>query len=251
MIAHRKLTTALALCLSSMATARGQDAADKAAEQDARVQQYVQALQPALWKELDFIRQVCDLKPAQRPKIKAAGEAAVKQGARSFVAPQQRSTTRIYAVQTIRDGLMKALKETLTAEEFAHYSEEAATRASALKRATVLSVVGQLDGILYLTQEQREKISAALEQNWKDEWEQWMMIHQYAGQYFPMIPDQHVVPHLNPDQQAVWRGLQKININSWGHNMRRQADDGWWDGMPEAAAKSKAKGKAKAASANP
>src|SRR5215204_1706980 len=43
---------------------RGQDNAN-----DARIQQYVQLLQPAMWSELYFVRQVCDLTPEQRPGI--------------------------------------------------------------------------------------------------------------------------------------------------------------------------------------
>ena len=66
------------------------------AEDDPRIQQYVQLLQPALWKELDFVRQVCELTPQQRPKIKAAGDAAVKEAAKAIVLPprQPRSSPR-------------------------------------------------------------------------------------------------------------------------------------------------------------
>ena len=50
---------------------------------DAQVQQWIpqftQQYQPVLMTELNFIRQMCDLKPEQRPKIKAVGEASVKE----------------------------------------------------------------------------------------------------------------------------------------------------------------------------
>jgi len=44
------------------------------------------------------------------------------------------------------------------------------------------------------------------------------MMHQYNGQYFPQVPDQYVVPHLNADQKLVWEGLQKVQINAWHNN---------------------------------
>ena len=50
--------------------------------------------------------------------------------------------------------------------------------------------------------------------------------------------------HLNAEQQVVWNGLQKIMFNTWQNNGRRQADDAWWTGKPDNAAKAKAaKGK--------
>ena len=47
-------------------------------------------------------------------------------------------------------------------------------------------------------------------------------------------------------------GLQKIMFNAWQNNGRRQADDAWWTGKADNAAKAKtAKGKAAAAKAGP
>ena len=77
-------------------------------------------------------------------------------------------------------------------------------------------------------------------------------MHQYAGQYFPTVPDQYVVPYLNAEQQTVWRGLHKVNVSSWGQrNARPAADDAWWEGRPDNAGKAKAKSKAKVAEAAP
>jgi len=250
-----QLLVALGLLVASGA-AFGQGLARPAAakaDQDAQLQQNIQLLQPTLWKELDFVREVCELKPEQRPKIKTAADSAVQQAAKNMAGVRQGQSSNAQAnaaKQSIRDDIAKALQETLSPEAFAHYSEEAATRASAVKRATILSVAAKLDDALYLTAEQRDKIVAGLDANWKDDWEQWQLVNQVVGQYLPSVPDQFVTPHLNPEQQTVWRGLQKISMSPWGNrNGRQQADDGWWDGKPEAAAKAKAKGKAKAAQA--
>ena len=59
------------------------------------------------------------------------------------------------------------------------------------------------------------------------------MLHRYGGQYFPMIPDQHVVSHLNEEQRRVWEGLQKISLNNWsGAEAQVHDDDGWWGDEP-------------------
>ena len=225
----------LALLGLSTALARGQDPA-----QDARVQQYVQMLQPAMWRELDFVRQVCDLAPEQRPKVKAAADAAVKEAAKAMLQPQRQARSMpTAAAQMIHDGVHEALKMILTSEQLENYSAEDASRTAATKHATISGVVSQLDGVLFLNAEQREKITVALDSNWQREWEQWLTMHQYAGQYFPQVPDQHVAPHLNADQKTVWSGLQKVMINAWHNGPRRQADDNWWD--PDIAAKAKAK----------
>src|SRR4051794_10538509 len=70
---------------------RGQENANdaRAQQNDAQIQQYVQLLQPAMWSELDFIRQVCDLAPEQRPQIKNAAEIATKEAAKAILQPQR------------------------------------------------------------------------------------------------------------------------------------------------------------------
>jgi hypothetical protein len=192
-------------------------------------------LQPTLWAELDFIRQVCPLTPEQRPKIKAAGEEGLKQAARHIGLPQQRvisnraSGTQMAAARTIRAALSKALEEALPQEEFEKYSEEALHRTNHRKQAAILNVVARLDALLCFSAEQREKLVDTLSTSWQDEWEQWLMLHQYGGQYFPQIPEQHVLPHLNDEPKSVWRGVQKISVNAWSSVGRPRANDGWWE----------------------
>ena len=228
---------------------------ERQAQIDAQAQQYVQFMQPLMWRELDFVRQVCEVAPEQRPRIKAAGEAGVKQAARDMVSPRLLGGSRSPATagQTIRDGIAKELEQALSVEQLSRYIAEAARRKEADKEAAIASAVAQLDTALFLTQEQREKIVQAIDANWQDGWEQWLMMWQYAGQYYPEIPDQHVTPHLTDEQKSVWRGLVKVGINSWGGSDGRQpADDEWWEGKPAAGkAKAKAKAKAKGAEAAP
>jgi hypothetical protein len=135
------------------------------------------------------------------------------------------------AHRAIRDDLAKALQATLTPVQLEHYQAEAGRREAACKQATIASVVSQIDGALLFSEEQRELIAAALDKHWQDDWERWLQMWRYSDRYYPTIPEQHLTPHLSEEQKAVWRGLQKVNVNSWSSQAARDASgDAWWDG---------------------
>ncbi len=214
------------------------------AQIDAQVQQWVgqftQQYRPILTTELNFIRQVCDLAPEQRPKIKTAGEASLKEAALKMAELQGGQMRGVFRAQnqqpdpqrTIRESVAKALQETLTPEQMTKYKAAAAQRASLRKRAAIRCVVARLDGTLCLTADQRDKITQAITAGWQDKWEQWLMLSAYGDQYFPMVPDQHVVTHLDADQKSVWSGLQKVDFGYYFGGGIAEADDGWWGVEP-------------------
>jgi hypothetical protein len=216
-------------------------------QNDAMVQQWAGQFRPALLAELTFIRQTVELSKDQRPKIKAAGEASLVEAAKEFADFQQGrrvvqrragapAATQPDPQSVIREGLAKSLKETLTAEQFAHFTEEINARNDHRKRAAILCVVSRLDGMLCLTAEQREAISSDLAAEWQERWEHWLSIQNYGDQYFPQVPDKQVDKHLTPDQKAVWNGLQKVDFGFSPNHVAQQVEDAeWWDG--EAAAK--------------
>ena len=213
------------------------------AQIDAQVQQWIpqftQQYRPILTTELNFIRQVCDLTPEQRPKIKTAGEASLKEAALKM-AELQGGRMRGVRVQneqpdpqrTIRESIAKVLQETLTPEQMAKYKAEATQRAALRKRAAIRCVVARLDGTLCLTADQRDKINQSITAGWQDKWEQWLMLSAYGDQYFPMVPDQLVATHLDADQKSVWSGLQKVDFGYYGGGGIAEADDGWWGDAP-------------------
>ena len=127
---------------------------EREAQIDAQVQQWLvqftQQYRPMLNPELNFIRQMCDLAPEQRPKIKAAGEAGVKEAALKMAEMQGgrmrggavRSNVTPDPRQIIREALAKALQETLTPEQMAKYTEEA-TKRTALRKRAAISKIGR------------------------------------------------------------------------------------------------------------
>ncbi|MBM3969478.1 MAG: hypothetical protein FJ302_06400 [Planctomycetes bacterium] len=213
------------------------------AQIDAQLQQWIpqftQQYRPILTTELNFIRQVCDLTPEQRPKIKTASEATLKEAATKmaeFQGGMMRDGSRAQnqqpnPQQTIRESITKVLQDTLTPGQMAKYKTEVAQRTALRKRAAIQGVVARLDGTLCLSAQQRDKITESITAGWQDKWEQWLMLSIYGDQYFPVVPDQHIATHLDADQKSVWSGLQKIEFGYYGGGIV-EADDGWWGVEP-------------------
>lgn len=217
------------------AAPRVKPAAVEANQNDALAQQYEQYMHPHMWRELEFIRQSCDLTAEQRPVIKAAGLASVKEAAKLFLRNQQQRGGQGKDIGvSIRQEIFKTLEKTLTPDQMAQYQQGAARRAASLKKVVILSTVARLDGLLYLSSEQREKITGSLTTSWEDDWEAWHGVSRYGGVYFPMIPDQQLAPHLSQQQKTVWQGARKINPSALiGGSQRPQADEDWWSGKEE------------------
>lgn len=208
------------------------------AEVDPMVAQWLQQFRPLLRGELIFIRQVCDLPPEVRPKVKAAGEEALLSAAKTFAKFQNNrrgaGTNPPQIRKLIHEGLTRQLQEVLSAEQMAKYNAEVAARTEQHKRTVILSVVSRLDGTLFLTAQQREKITDILSSKWEDKWESWLGLNQYGDMYFPQIPDACLLPCLNEEQKDAWRGLQKIDASYYfGGRIIQEADDEeWWENKP-------------------
>ncbi|MDB5345907.1 MAG: hypothetical protein JWP89_4284 [Schlesneria sp.] len=216
---------------------------------DAQVQQWIpqftEQFKPMLWTELNFIRQTCDLTPEQRPKVKAAGDAALAEAVRKMAELQGgrnagRAGQQPEPRKMIRAALKQALQETLSPEAMEKFADELNLRAERRKQAAILSALSRLDSAMCLTAEQREVIEASITGGWKEQWEQWLVLAIYGDQYFPIIPDALVVAHLNADQKAVWDGLQKVDFGYWGGGAQVE-EDGWWGGKPDVRAAKPAK----------
>lgn len=210
------------------------------AANDAVAQQYIAQLRPILLAELTFVRQMCELPPEQRPAIRAAGEAALKDAARAM-ANQQQPQVRVFGASTtskeprviIRRAIEKAVLATLGEVQRTEFLEESERREKFRQRAAIRYVVSRLDSTLFLTEPQRDEIARTLTEKWQDDWDNWLMLPIYGDRYFPSIPDQYVVGPLNPEQVSVWRGLQKISLRGTAFNNGVAAeDDGWWGGGP-------------------
>jgi len=186
-------------------------------------QQYGRQLLQLYRSELHFMRVVCQPTKQQYERLLAESpteKATVRKLALMMSDRQEgraMAGARSFEVQDLRklitDQLAKSLRPTLSTEQTALYLKELDQRAKARKRVALMNLLAKLDKALVLTPQQRAKLGEMLENNWNDSWGQmqWLML---GGQHFPPLPDDKILPVLNPTQKAVWRGTPKGNIHS-------------------------------------
>lgn len=188
-------------------------------------QQFLQQFRNLAKTELNFVRAVCRPNKEQDQKIKAASDVALKVAVKKFAEIQKKLQQGIRAGEQpewpdprklMADVLLKSAKETLSSEQAKRYETELEKRAAARKRAALLNLVAKLDKDLVLTAEQREKLTDALNSNWKDAWCQQLEVFMYGDTYLPVLPDAQVLPALTEKQKQIWNGIPKQHNMIWG-----------------------------------
>jgi hypothetical protein len=187
--------------------------------------------QPLVKAELFFVRTVCHPTKDEYAQIAAMGDDALKSAVRNYADVQRlvmRGQTRSNEMPTLPDprqliaeALGKSVVEILSAEQAAAYKEQIEKRAEHRKRVTILNLVAKLDRELVLTSEQRDKLAATLSEHWNDAWSQSMEMLTLGDQFFPVLPDNRVLPILNEIQKAAWREVPKVQgrVFGWAGNM--------------------------------
>jgi hypothetical protein len=195
--------------------------------------QFAEQLRPVLSTELAFARQICsDLTIHERKKIKAAGESALQslallEAERHRQPRAGKQADSGHPVDQLRAKLTAAIKEHAPPETGQRYAAEAARRIGNRRRATIALVVARLDGLLYLTDEQRQEIAISLADFWQTDWENWLQF-SLPLPYLPAIPEGHV-RCLTADQKTVWHSLQKTDFRVPVFQAFVQPlDDLWW-----------------------
>lgn len=232
-----------------------QEALRKNAQEAAMAQQFEQHFAPQFRQlyrtELHFMRLVCQPTKQQYEKIAADGEAALKTTLRN-VALKARvlNEGRPAALEqfdprmSIADALAGSVRATLSSEQAARYQTELDQRAVTRKRVVLLNLVAKVDKVLILTTEQRDKLGAILEDNWKDSWNQTVFMH--GGHLFPRMPDMDIRLILTETQKNVWSGIQKNVQFGWDLGIVPGLEIGEevWDDDPPQENPERAKGKA-------
>ena len=183
---------------------------------------------PVLKVELSFAKRVCDLSDEQLQAAIAEGKAVLTEFAanpKNANAPQAfflfNGFGQARAPARPRDSLEKLLQSkidaTLNEEQRKVYKLELKDRELFRRRAIIGVLVGNLTQKLDLSVEQGEQIGESLEEKWSTNWAPDLeVIENYSQQYFPQIPNNTIVPHLDANQKKLWNGLQKVNF-SHGH----------------------------------
>ena len=173
-------------------------------------------LQRLLKRELDFVRQVCDLQPEQRPRLRSRTDAIIMEVTKSVTRPGASNGMRTREVlSTMRDHLAREIK-LLSPDQARIYTQEVESRDVMLKQATILDISSRVDAALCLTREQRESIVAGLTSNWVASWERWLAMPRDDDDetMMPNFVDKFVAKTLTPAQKKLWKALPKVDLDS-------------------------------------
>lgn len=188
-------------------------------------QQFLQQFRQLSKTELNFVRAVCQPNAEQSKKLKAASDAGLKTAVKKFAAIQKQMQQGMRAGEQpqwpdprhlMAEVLLKTVKESISADQAKRYEEELEKRSAARKRAALLNLVAKLDKDLVLTADQRDKLSDALNSNWKDDWGRQLEVFMYGDAYMPALPDAQVLPALTDKQKAIWSAIPKQHNQIWG-----------------------------------
>ncbi len=187
--------------------------------------QFLPQFQQLVTAELSFIHRACDLNLEQRKRIKAASDTCLRAAVRKY-AMSQRGIMIGHAgrvqptvpdpTELLHQALTKVLHETLQPEQQAAYDGEMSSRRAFRKRVAIENVIAIIDERLVLTNDQRQRLTESLDDNWQPAWLQSMEMLMSNNQYLPNIPDAFVVPALNETQRQIWRAAQKQNYMTFG-----------------------------------
>jgi hypothetical protein len=246
-ISHLAVAGAIVLTVCVDVSTPGQEAkkvapVEKAAapadDADQFVKQWEQRFEPQfrqmLRGELHFLRLTTNLTRPQFEKIAADSDPLVKAAIRKYALAMRQGGEQSDPQSPLIEAIAKSVAADLSPEQSARYRKELDARTAARKQLAVLNLVAMTDKLLFLSSEQREKLSEILTNNWDDSWNQ-IQLYMYYGQYFPRMPDNKINPILTELQRKVWSGVQKNQVR-FGVNLglaRGDAvDEAIWDDDP-------------------
>ena len=184
---------------------------------DPMAAQWLGQFLPLMRTEVHFLLAVTQATPEQRKAIGAGRNKAARQAAKLYAQSQQRvgrfQNNAKYPQPRVlvQESIVEFAKGILSVEQLERYQVEIKRREEDQKILSIQNIVARMDQDLVLSNEQREKLSVAIDKNWSDVWGQSLETFMYMDQYFPAIPESVLVPILNSKQATVWRGVQKNN----------------------------------------
>jgi hypothetical protein len=157
-------------------------------------------LQPQLDVELVFVKKVCAPTKDQLRNIKQALDKCVREAAEQ----SNNSCDRF------PEKLTTCVANQLSKEQAALYGVEVERRKTHERAACIGNFVALLDQQLDFSESQRKSLAAALTANWKPDWSQMVELAVRNGDnHVPPIPDNLILPLLDPAQARLWSRLPK------------------------------------------
>lgn len=193
------------------------EAADNAVGQQFRAQ-----FEPLLKVELSFVNRVCRLTDDERRTLIGKSNAWLDKFSRDYTKqhgqPQMVGAfingiggnhTPADVRELIQAGVETVVKAELPKEKASLYKKESTKRAEFGKQVAVDNLVARIDKELFLTPEQREKLTDSLSEHWNKSWAPQLEMFMHGMDMWPNVPDQWIRPHLTAAQQVAWSRLNK------------------------------------------
>jgi hypothetical protein len=190
-------------------------------EQEARRfdQQVATELGPVLQVELGFMKRICAPTSEQmghleqnRPQQLASVARVLRDRQFLFTDSRHASMGR----QVVQHEIASWVRSHVSAAHSATYQDEIEKRDANLREVCVRNIVVGLDRELRLSSAQRERLCASLAGKWNESWIASAVVTATTLQGpFLALPDELVVPTLNPTQRAHWNSLLKGGRFDW------------------------------------
>jgi hypothetical protein len=177
-----------------------------------------------LRRELSLVRATCpSLSRDARRSVVEAGLVGVEQGSRRVVdripVPVQQQVApgvalRIQvngeakqsgAVQSVENAVAKKVAEVASADESKAYRRELAARAERRRSAAIAVIIDTVDQTAMLDEDQRNKLSAALEKKWQPFWDQAALQPGSTSARLPPGVSAVVAEVLSPEDFNRWQ----------------------------------------------
>jgi len=99
-----------------------------------------------------------------------------------------------------------------------------------------MALVAHLDTTYRLSPAQREALTHSIQEVWQRNGQRYLQIMSNNPQFFPPVPDEAVLPHLNDIQTKQWNSRQRQSLGfSWQNSLNyglfrnlQQAND-WFE----------------------
>ncbi|WP_435020075.1 hypothetical protein TA3x_001632 [Tundrisphaera sp. TA3] len=204
------------------AAARAQMEAQQIKAREPMIRQMTQQLRPVLQAELRMLTEMASPTPEQRRAIAMAGGRAAKEAATRMMVGRQvivdRNGRRVIEQsdprKMIQAAMAEEVKARLPAEVHDRYRKEMARRDELEKHAVILAQVANLDRLLYLAPDQRDRLVAAMRAYYEAEPCPPIDAMVIYDSHTPYFPDDRILPILTDVQKKVWGDASKINVGT-------------------------------------
>ena len=110
---------------------------------------------------------------------------------------------------SIQHGVAELVAATLPEEKVVAYETEAGKRSAFLRNVIVQNLVDMIDAKVVLSPDQRQKITASLNNHWDSSWVPQLEMFTLGNDMWPNVPDQWILPELTPSQRGVLSALNR------------------------------------------